>query len=186
MNKKTIFIILIVAISLVIFSMTSFAAGPARGSFPGKPGTSYYHHGQDWNSARQFNSRPYDRGDVDFRGMMNLDLSAEQIAEIRQMMLDFQKETLELRNQIQMKQLEMRELRLATEVDMEQVRSKLEEIADLQVELRMKAFERQDKVKELLTPEQLEELGTCVPMQRFSTGSGKFGQDFKSHRGSRW
>lgn len=186
MNKKTIFIVLIAVIALAMFSMISFADEYQKSNFSGKPGTSYYHHGQDWNSARQFNAQPYNRGDVEFRGMMNLDLSAEQIAEIRQMMLDFQKETLELRNQIQVKQLEMRELRLADELDMEQVKSKLEEIADLQVELRMKAFERQTKVKELLTPEQLENCGIGYQMQRFNMGNDTFGQGFKGSRGGRW
>ncbi len=186
MNKKTIFILLIVTVTLALLSMASFADARSRGNFTGKPGTSYYHHGQDWNSASQFNTQPSNRGDVEFRGMMNLDLSAEQIAEIRQMMLDFQKETLELRNQIQAKQLEMRELRLASEIDMEQVKSKLEEIADLQVELRMKAVERQDKVKELLTPEQLESFGLDFPRQKFNMGNDTFGQGFKVSRGSRW
>ena len=186
MNKKTIFILSIVAATLVLLSMASFADARTKGNFTGKPGISYYHHGQDWNSARQFNAQPYNRGDVEFRGMMNLDLSEEQIAEIRQMMLDFQKETLELRNQIQVKQLEMRELRLASEVDMEQVKSKLEEIADLQIELRMKASERQDKVKELLTPEQLGNFASGFPTQRLNMGSGNFGQEFKGSRGGRW
>ncbi len=159
MKKKVIFLTLIVAVVFMVLSMTSFADARSRGNVGGKPGASYYHYGQDWNSPGQFNAQPYNQGNVDFRGMMNLDLSAEQQAEIRQIMLDSQKETLELRNQIQVKQLEMRELRLADELDMEQVNSKLEEIAALQVELRMKAVERQDKVKELLTPEQLENCG---------------------------
>ncbi len=186
MNKKTIYILIIAAVTLVLLSMTSFADTRSRGNFGGKPGTSYYHHGQDWNPPGQSKTQSYNRGDVEFRGMMNLDLSAEQQAEIRQIMLDSQKETLELRNQIQVKQLEMRELRLADEIDMEQVKSKLEEIADLQVELRMKAVERQDKVKELLTSEQLENCGIGNQMQRFNMGSDTFGQGFKGSRGSRW
>jgi len=186
MKKKVIFLTLIVAVVFMVLSMTSFADARSRGNFGGKPGASYYHHGQDWNPPGQSKTQSYNRGDVEFRGMMNLDLSAEQQAEIRQIMLDSQKETLELRNQIQVKQLEMRELRLADEIDMEQVKSKLEEIADLQVELRMKAVERQDKVKELLTSEQLENCGIGNQMQRFNMGSDTFGQGFKGSRGSRW
>ncbi len=186
MKNKLIFLTLIVAVVLMVLSMTSFADARSRGNFGGKPGASYYHHGQDGNSPGQFDAQPYNRGDVEFRGMMNLDLSAEQLAEIRQIMLDSQKETLELRNQIQAKQLEMRELKLADELDMEQVKSKLEEIADLQVELRMKAVERQEKVKELLTPEQLENCGIGYQMQRFNVGNNTFSQGFKGSRGSRW
>jgi len=186
MNKKTIFILIIASVTLVLLSMASFADARSRGNFGGKPGASYYHHGQDWNSPGQFNAQPYNRGDVEFKGMMNLDLSAEQQTEIRQIILDSQKETLELRNQIQVKQLEMRELRLADELDMEQIKSKLEEIADLQVELRMKAVERQEKVKELLTPEQLENCGIGSQMQRFNMGNNTFGQGSKGSRGGRW
>ena len=69
---------------------------------------------------------------------------------------------------------------------MEQVKSKLEEIADLQIELRMKASERQDKVKELLTPEQLGNFASGFPTQRLNMGSGNFGQEFKGSRGGRW
>lgn len=188
MKKKVIFLTLIVAVVFMVLSMTSFADARSRGNFGGKPGASYYHHGQDWNSPGQFNAQPYNQGNVDFRGMMNLELSAEQQAEIGQIMLDSQKETLELRNQIQVKQLEMRELRLADELDMEQVKSKLEEIAALQVELRMKAVERQDKVKELLTPEQLENCGIGSQMQRFGSGMKGFysNQGYKGSRGGRW
>jgi Spy/CpxP family protein refolding chaperone len=186
MKKKVIFLTLIVAVVFMVLSMASFADARSRGNFGGKPGASYYHHGQDWNFPGQFNAQPYNQGSVDFRGMMNLDLSAEQIAEIRQIMLDSQKETLELRNQIQVKQLELRELRLDSEIDMDQVKSKLEEIADLQVELRMKAVERQGKVKELLTPEQLENCGIVFHMQGFNMGNDAFGQGFKGSRGGRW
>lgn len=188
MKKKVVFLTLIVAVVFMVLSMTSFSDARSRGNFGGKPGASYHHHGQEWNSPGQFNAQPYNQGNVDSRGMMNMDLSAEQQAEIRQIMLDSQKETLELRNQIQVKQLEMKELRLADEVDMEQVKSKLEEIADLQVELRMKAVERQDKVKELLTPEQLENCGIGNQMQRFSSGMQAFdsNQRYKGSRGGRW
>jgi len=186
MKKKVIFLTLIVAVVFMVLSMTSLADARSRGNFGGKPGTTYYYYGQDWNSPGQFNTQPYSWGNADFRGMMNLDLSEEQIAEIRQIMLDSQKETLELRNQIQVKQLEMRELRLSDDIDMEQVKSKLEEIADLQVELRMKAAERQEKVKELLTPEQLENCGIGFQMQRFNMGNDNFSQGFMGSRGGRW
>jgi len=184
MNKKTIIILLIAAITITMFSMISFADGPKQGNFAGKPGTSYYHYGQDRHPAGQFDARSYQNNEP--RGMFNLDLSEEQLTEIRQMMLDFQKETLEIRNQMQMKQLELKELMLASPADMDQVRVKMEEIAQLQVELRMKAFERQDKVKELLTPEQLESFGLGFPMQKFNMGNNNFCRGFKESRGSRW
>jgi Spy/CpxP family protein refolding chaperone len=78
--------------------------------------------------------------------------------------------------------LEIRELRLEDPVDMDQVRTKLEEISKLQVEVRMKAIERQNKFKELLTPEQLENCAAGFQMQRFNQQSaGNMG-----NRGNRW
>jgi len=126
--------------------------------------------------------------------MMNMDLSEEQIAAIRQLALNFQKETLEIRNQLQLKQLEIKELRMAADLDMEQIKTKLEEIAQLQVEIRMKSFERQDKMKEIITPEQLAEHEFGFSMQKGNPGNignrntgnignANPGQGFK---GNRW
>jgi Spy/CpxP family protein refolding chaperone len=74
-----------------------------------------------------------------------------------------------------MKQLELQELFLESNIDMEKVREKLEEIADLQVELKVKAIENQSKIKEILTNEQLEKLSLGFPMQKF----GMEGSEFK-------
>ena len=186
MKKKFIFLTLIIAILFMVLSVTSFADARGHGNISGKPGMP----NQSWVQDRNISGHAYGQSlqSRDFRGMMNLDLSTEQIAEIRQIILDSQKETLELRNQIQVKQLEMRELKFADEIDMEQVKSKLEEIAALQVELRMKATERQMQVKELLTPEQLENCGIGFKMQKFNMGNSAFGfdQGFKGSRGGRW
>jgi len=193
MRKKIVLLTLIVAVTLVFSSIASFAAAPARGNFTGKSASANYFGGQ--GQGKGPSGQGYDRsfqGD-EFRGMMNIDLSEEQIAEIRQMMLDFQKESFELRNQIQMKQLEMRELMLEDSIDMDQVRAKLEEISQLQVEVRVKAIERQTKIQDLLTPEQLENCGLGLSMQRFKMGnmgnnnfSQGFNQGFKGNQGNRW
>jgi Spy/CpxP family protein refolding chaperone len=181
MKNRVIFLTLIVAVVFMVLSMASFADASSRGNFGGRSGAS------NFNGPGQFNAYQGDN----FRGMMNLDLSAEQLAQVREIMLDSQKETLELRNQIQVKQLELRELRLSQEADMEQVRAKLEEISELQIELRMKAFERQEKVKDLLTPEQLENCNLGMQMQRFGYGMERnnSGQGFKGNqefKGNRW
>ena len=183
--------ILILVISLAIFSITTFADEHPKGNFTGKSGIQNKPYGQNQGALNNAYNEPGNKSGVSFRGMMNLDLSDEQISEIRKMMLDFQKETLQLRNQIQMKQLEMRELMMEESFDMDQVRGKLEEIAQIQVELRMKAIERQTKVKELLTPEQLENFGLGFPMQRPNMGSGRCnfsrgfrGQSFQGNESS--
>jgi Spy/CpxP family protein refolding chaperone len=181
MKNRVIFLTVIVAVVFMVLSMASFADARSRGNFGGRSGAS------NFNGPGQFNAYQGDN----FRGMMNLDLSAEQLAQVREIMLDSQKETLELRNQIQVKQLELRELRLSQEADMEQVRAKLEEISELQIELRIKAFERQEKVKDLLTPEQVENCNLGMQMQRFGYGMERnnSGQGFKGNqefKGNRW
>ncbi len=152
MKKKVIFLTLIIVVALMVLSTASFADARRRGNFVGKQGAPYHHQGQNYYPSGRFGFNQ----DGNYRQMRNLELSSEQITQIREMMLDFQKETLELRNQIQVKQLELRELRLSSDPDLSQVKAKFEEISKLQLEIRMRSFERQQKVKEILTPEQLE------------------------------
>jgi len=146
-NRVTIFA-LIIAITLAILSTASFAEEQkiATGSLGRAP-----------HFSKQGERSPGATKGL-FRGIEDLDLSEEQIAEVKEIMLDFQKESLVLKSQIQMKQLELKELFLESNIDMEKVREKLEEIADLQVE---------QKIKEVLTNEQLEKLSLGLPMQKF-------------------
>jgi len=106
---------------------------------------------------------------------MFLTLSEEQTTEIRKITLDFKKESLGLQTQIQINQIELQELLLESTVDMEKVRVNLEEIADLQVNLKVKAIENHSKIKEVLTKEQLEKLSSGFPMHKF----GMEGPEFK-------
>ncbi len=168
-NKKILVILLIAALALTMVSISSFAYGPKQGNFSGGTETSNRFAGQGQGPGGQNINPPAQNSTP--RGMFNLELTAEQQAKMREMMFSFQKESLELRNQIQVKQLEMRELRLQDPVDIEQIRTKLEEISQLQVEVRMKAIERQIQFRELLTPEQLENCSAGFQMQRFNMGN---------------
>lgn len=84
----------------------------------------------------------------------SLNLSEEQIAEINKTLLDFQKDTLELRNSLQIKELEVKTLLLQPLTEMTKIKAKYEEIAGLQVEIRVKTIERYLEIKGLLNPEQ--------------------------------
>jgi len=104
-----------------------------------------------------------------------LNLSGEQITEINKTLLDFQKNTLELRNRMQIGELEIKALLLEPETELAKIREKLKEVADLQVELKVKTIEKYLEIKELLTPEQQAKLPLGVPSQifaweKFSTG----------------
>ena len=97
-----------------------------------------------------------------------LNLSGEQITEINKTLLDFQKDTIELRNSIQIRELEVKALLLEPETELAKIREKLKEAADLQVELKVKVIEKYLEVKDLLTPEQQAKLPLGVPSQIFA------------------
>jgi len=104
-----------------------------------------------------------------------LNLSEEQITEINKSLLDFQKDTIELRNRIQIKELEIKALLLEPQTELEKVKAKMLEIADLQIELKVKTIEKYLEIKGLLTSEQQAKLPLGIPSQifaleKFSTG----------------
>ena len=100
----------------------------------------------------------------------SLNLSEEQITEINKTLLDFQKNTVELRNSIQIKELEVKALLLEPQTELVKIRAKLQEIADLQVELKVKTIEKYLEVKDLLTPEQQAKFPLGIPSQIFALG----------------
>ncbi|MBE3093248.1 MAG: periplasmic heavy metal sensor [Chloroflexi bacterium] len=111
----------------------------------------------------------------------SLNLSEEQIAEINKTLLDFQKDTVELRNSIQIRELEVKALLLEPQTELVKIRAKYEEIAGLQVEIKVKTIERYLEIKGLLTPEQQEKLPLGVPSQIFALekfGTGRMMNSF--------
>jgi len=110
-----------------------------------------------------------------------LNLSEEQITEIKKTLLDFQKDTLELRNRMQIKELEVKALLLEPQTELVKIRAKLQEVADLQVELKVKTIEKYLEIKDLLTPEQQAKLPLGVPFQIFSLEKPGMGRMIKSY-----
>jgi len=98
----------------------------------------------------------------------SLNLSEEQITEINKTLLDFQKDTVELRNSLQIRELEVKALLLEPQTELVKIRAKLQEIADLQVELKVKTIEKYLEVKNLLTSEQQAKLPLGIPSQIFA------------------
>jgi len=104
-----------------------------------------------------------------------LNLSGEQITEINKTLLDFQKDTVELRNSMQIRELEVKALLLEPQTELVKIKAKMQEITDLQVELKVRTIEKYLEFKDLLTPEQQTKLPLGVPSQifaleKFSTG----------------
>ena len=173
MKNRVTLIALILAIVFAVSSMASFAE--EQGFPSNKPGGS--------SSLSKQEGRPLGTPRGMFRERMDLALSEEQTAKISTMMLEFQKGSLELKSQIQLKQLELRELLMESSVDMEKVRAKLEEMASLQVERKVKVIEHRSKIKEVLTAEQLEELSFGFPRPGFGMERFEFNRELK---GKKW
>ena len=95
----------------------------------------------------------------------SLNLTEEQKTEIKKMDLNFQKEILGLKNEVEINQLEIKILFLEKNPELVKIRAKLQEIANLQTELRMKGIEEYLAVKNILTSEQQEKLPEGIPFQ---------------------
>jgi len=110
-----------------------------------------------------------------------LNLSEEQITEIKKTLLDFQKDTLELRNRMQIGELEVKALLLEPQTELEKISAKLQEIADLQVKLKVITIEKYLEIKDLLTPEQQAKLPLGIPFQIFALEKMGMGKMIKSY-----
>jgi Spy/CpxP family protein refolding chaperone len=165
MKKKLVILTLIIAITVVFLGLTQSI------------------YAQENKPLMKQKMLPYKSGE--FKEMMDkrlkgspdmkmeefiksLNLSEEQVTEIKKVLLDFQKDTLELRNSLQIKELEVKALLLEPLTEMTKIKAKYEEIAELQVEIRVKTIERYLEIKGLLTPEQQAKLPLGVPSQIFA------------------
>jgi Spy/CpxP family protein refolding chaperone len=172
MKTKLIVLTLVVAITVVFlgFAQSSYAQ-------QNTPLVKQKMHQQKSSVFREMMERRL-KGSSTIRmeGLIKfLNLSEEQITEINKTLLGFQKNSLELRNRMQIKELEIKALLLEPEIELVKIRAKLEEIADLQVELKVRTIEKYLEIKGLLTPEQQAKLPLGIPSQifaleKFSTG----------------
>ncbi len=172
MKTKLIVLTLVVAVTVVFlgFAQSSYAQ-------QNTPLVNQNMQQQKSNVCREMIERRLkDNPAIKMKGFIkSLNLSEEQIAEINKTLLDFQKDTLELRNRMQINELEIKALLLEPETELAKIREKLKEIADLQVELKVKTIEKYLEIKSLLTPEQQAKLPLGIPSQifaleKFSTG----------------
>jgi len=96
-----------------------------------------------------------------------LDLKPEQVKELKALRLNMAKETLRLRSELELKQLELRELLFADEPDIGRIEAKIDEMAPLRTELHKKRIEHRLATREVLTPEQRAKLDlTRTPGKR--------------------
>jgi len=165
MKKKLVILTLMVAITVIFLSFTQFTYA--------KDNTPLMKHKMIQYKSGEFREMiERRRGDypaIRMEGFIkSLNLSEEQVTEINKTLLDFQKDTVELRNSIQIRELEVKALLLEPQTELIKIRAKLQEIADLQVELKVKTIEKYLEVKDLLTPEQQAKLPLGIPSQIFA------------------
>lgn len=173
MKTKLIVLTLVVAITVVFLSVAQF-------TYAHQENTPLMEHKMMQQKSGEFREMMERRlkgsSTIRIEGLIKfLNLSEEQITEINKILLSFQKDTLELRNRTQIKELEIKALLLEPETELAKIREKLKEAADLQVELKVKTIEKYLEIKDLLTPEQHAKLPLGVPSQIFALG--KFSTD---------
>lgn len=88
----------------------------------------------------------------------DLGLTAQQQQQLLQIRQGFQKDILALRHSLQQKQLELRQLWQAEKLDQKRIEVKTKEVTALRVQLAVKSGQMQEKLKSVLTEEQLTKL----------------------------
>jgi len=178
MKTKLIVLTLVVAITVVFLSFAQF-------TYAHQENTPLMEHKMMQQKSGEFREMMgRKRGDYPAIRMEEfikfLNLSEEQLTEINKTLLDFQKNTLELRNRIQIKELEIKALLLEPETELAKIREKLKEVADLQVELKVKTIEKYLEITGLLTPEQQAKLPLGIPSQIFALEKFDMGRTMNS------
>ena len=102
-----------------------------------------------------------------------LNLTAEQNQKIQAMREGFFKESLPLRNEMQIKQLELRTLWAQTNPDQEKILAKQKEINALREQMQEKGTKNRLEMRKILTPEQQAQVGAFGP--GFGPGRGMKG-----------
>lgn len=179
MKTKLIVLTLVVAITVVFLSVAQF-------TYAHQENTPLMEHKMMQQKSGEFREMMERRlkgsSTIRIEGLIKfLNLSEEQITEINKILLSFQKDTLELRNRTQIKELEIKALLLEPETELAKIREKLKEAADLQVELKVRTIEKYLEIKGLLTPEQQAKLPLGIPSQIFALekfGTGRMMNSF--------
>ena len=169
MKTKLIVLTLVVAITVVFLGFAQFSYAQQKKTLPGikqKIQQQTSNEFQEMMKKRLENSPAAKMREL----VESLNLSEEQKTEIQKVDLNFQKEMLGLKNEVEINQLEIKILFLEKDPELVKIRAKLQEIADLQTELKMKGIEEYLAVKSILTSEQQEKLPEGIPFQIFTLG----------------
>ncbi len=153
--KKTIIAVLAVALLAVagVAMAQGWGRGPGMGYGPGMGPGPGYGPGMAWGSG--------------------LNLTPEQTQKMEALRESHLKETLPLRNELQIKQLELRTLWAQTNPDQAKILAKQKELNAFREQLQEKATVHRLEMRKVLTPEQQAQLGAYGP--GFGRGYGMKG-----------
>ncbi|RMF66326.1 MAG: periplasmic heavy metal sensor [Calditrichaeota bacterium] len=87
-----------------------------------------------------------------------LELSEEQQAQMRELRFAGKKLEIELRSKIELHELQLHKLLEEESADLDAMKKEIQKVAELQGQLRFSKIETQQKIKDVLTPEQLQKL----------------------------
>jgi Spy/CpxP family protein refolding chaperone len=132
--KKRIIVIGLIAVMVIGASYAS-AQGPGPGPGPGR--------------MEQANRGPQNR----------LNLAPDQKAKLQELRRKFNDETAQLRGSLLTKRLELRSLWTNPKADSKSILQKESELKDLQNQFRDKSFQMRLEARNILTPEQLDQIG---------------------------
>ncbi|MDP6126262.1 MAG: Spy/CpxP family protein refolding chaperone [Candidatus Latescibacteria bacterium] len=113
------------------------------------------------------------------RMMADLNLTNEQYSQMRAIKLAQRKSSIEQRSQAELKAVELHELLVTGDPDMGRVESKLREIADVRVGMRMAQIRAHQQIRSLLTDEQK------AKFDRFKPHMGMGGPENRGRRHER-
>jgi len=153
MKKMIVAVLAIALLATAGLTMAQgWGRGPGYGPGPGASGPGYG-PGGGWGAG--------------------LNLTAEQNQKMQALRESFLKETLPMRNEMQIKQLELRTLWSQTNPDEGKILAKQKEINALRAQLQEKGTKNRLEMRKILTPEQQAQLGAYGP--GFGMGHGMRG-----------
>lgn len=147
--KKLLSIVAVTVLLIGTIAFTALAFGPGNGACQGGKGTG---NGM-W-------------------GLNSLNLTNEQQQKILIIRQEFERDTLNLRQEMQKKRPELQKLWWADTLNQAAIDAKTKEMNTLRIQLKQKSRDMFNKVKAILTPEQLKQLEA----QQQNRGQGKGGR----------
>jgi len=156
--RKKVFIIALAALLVVGTISIAFSQGFGRRSRGFGPGSGFGGPGM----MAGFTAGP--------------NLTKEQLEKLQALRTDFQKETVDIRNKMQLTRLELQQLWLADELNEDAILAKTKECSALRTQLQEKAVQHRIKIRKIFTKEQWDSIKRFRNIGKGPIGMMEFGQ----------